>query len=165
MNHPHNQSLENSVASLGSSLSILRSSNENLENGVRDFSRLKTNLQTNKVFDIVTETDISNAKVEIAQETEPQIRVLLDRAEVELQRLERKKRSLTSKAQLQQVRLEQHTGRKSASTSSNAANSDEFTQQLAKLKELQQKKDRLQYSLSRLNLKGRKAKMSMAFAR
>lgn len=160
MDHPHNQSLENSVASLGSTLSLLRSTNENLETGIRDFARLKTNLKTNKVFDIVTETDINNAKAEIAQETEPQIRMLLERAEVELQRLERKKRSLTSKAQLQQVRLEQHTNTRRPNTSD-----QQMAQQLERLKELQQKKDRLQYSLSRLNLKGRKVRMSMAFAR
>lgn len=163
-----NSSLNNSVLSLQSSLSILRSTNDNLGKGISDFERLKTVLQTNKVFDIVTETDVNEAKVDLAKEIEPQIVALMKQAEEELARLERKERMLANKAKLQQVRLQSVTNDSKASNkkkdnTSSSTPDLELADKLDKLKQLQQKKERLAYSLSRINLKKRKVRMSMAF--
>ncbi|CAN6598398.1 DASH complex subunit Spc19p [Trichomonascus vanleenenianus] len=152
----YNLSLSNSVNSLNSALSILQSSNENL-NQVQDFGRLPTVLKTNKVFDIVTESEINEGKRELAAETEPQVMALLRKAEQEIARLERKERSLSSKAELQRIRLEQV---------SNVTNvGSDLQERIERLRMLQREKERLSYSLSRLNLKQRKARMSMAFQR
>jgi len=157
--------MENTAASLNSTLSLLRGTNQNLKDGTKDFARLRTILQTNKVFDIVTETDIAEAKVDVAKETEPQILALIEKINVELSRMERKQRSLTSKAQLQSVRLEQTVKPRQDTSIKNSTTVDVgIAEQLDKLKQLQQKKERLAYSLSRINLKKRKVRMSMAFS-
>jgi hypothetical protein len=125
-----------------------------LKEGVDDFDRLKTVLHNDRVFGVVTETDVIQAKEEVATELQPQIASLVKRVEQELTRLERQERTLIAQAELQAVRLGQST-----SISSNKPTAE----QLERLDELQQAKDRLAYSLKRLDLQKHQARVSLAF--
>lgn len=113
----------------------------------------------------MAEQEVLDAKTELAQEVEPQVASLLSRIEVELARLERKEKGLSSKAKLQEVRIQQLEAliNSEASGYRRGVNSDRATEeQLEELRELQAQSDRLAYSLSRANLKQRKMRMSMA---
>lgn len=105
-----------------------------------------------------------DAKAELAQEVEPQVASLISRIEVELARLERRVKGLASKAQLQELRIQQLEALidSEASGSSYRRNNQATEAQLEQLRELQDQSDRLAYSLSSANLKQRKMRMSMA---
>jgi DASH complex subunit SPC19 len=121
---------------------------------LKDFDRVKTVLSTNRVFGLVAESEIMEAKDQLAKETEPQIMQLLSKAEVELARLERRQTALEAKAQLQEVRLERFSS--GAGTRSKASQ-----EQQEKLKQLEETKSKLQSTLKKLNLQRQRARMSM----
>lgn len=142
---------------LESSVRLLDSSIKSLDKATRDVPRLKKVLDTQKVFGLVPELDLESAKKHLKMETHPQITYLMGKVEKELARLRRKKASLESKLQLQQVRLE--TAEKNGRDPRTTRHGDD--QKLARLKLLQNKKERLMYSLSRLNLQSTRARLSV----
>lgn len=146
---------------LQSSVGLLESSIESLDKAIADVPRLKKVLTTQKVFGLVPEVDLESAKRHLKDETHPQITYLVGKVEQELGRLKRKKASLENKLQLQQVRLTTaENGRESMGRHSiNKGSVDD--QKLAKLKLLQNKKERLKYSLSRINLQSTRARLSL----
>lgn len=121
---------------------------------VQDFDRVKTVLSNNRVFGLVAESEIMEAKDQLAKETEPQVMQLLSKADVELARLERKQTSLEAKAQLQEVRLDRFS-------SGTSAYSKASQEQQEKLKHLEETKSKLQSTLKKLNLQRQRARMSM----
>lgn len=155
----NNRSLSNSCTSLSTALSSLREINNTLDQNSKDFNRMSNVLNMNQVFGIVTESEINETKSQLASETQPQIEKLVARIENELARLDRKEKTLSSKAELQQGRLQEVT-----STAAYNSTATKNIEKMEKLRQLKEKRDRLAYSLSRLNLKGRKVRMSMAFA-
>lgn len=139
-----------------------------MDNATKEIPRLKKVLATNKVFGLVPELDLESAKRNIQNEVQPQVDALVLKIEKELNKLKRKKTNLASKVDLQQVRLENaaKSNRDSLSgikgiLASRIAKGDIDEQKLARLKLLQNKKERLKYSLSRLNLQDKKARLSM----
>lgn len=125
-----------------------------MSHSLQDFDRLRTIISNNRVFGLVAESDILEAKSQLAKETEPQIKQLLSKVEVELARLERKQTALEAKAQLQEVRLERY--------SAGSVRTKASPEQLEKLRQLEHTKSRLQSTIKKMNLRRQQARMSMA---
>lgn len=166
MSHTYN-SLSNCISSLSASVALLNDSLKTIDNATKDIPRLKKVLSTNKVFGLVPELDLESAKRNIQNEVQPQINALVLKIEKELSKLKRKKTNLASKVDLQQVRLENaaKSNRDSLSgikgiTANRISKGDIDELKLARLKLLQNKKERLKYSLSRLNLQDKRARLS-----
>lgn len=157
-------SLQGCVSALSSSLSSLRSASENLDKGTHDFPRLATVLQTNRVFDVVAEQKVLEAKHCLIQEVEPHITNLIARIEAELARLAAREKKLKAEAELKELRIQnQEILLKDFENSSSTQCARPVTnEQLAELSELQAESERLAYSLSKKNLKQRKMRMSLA---
>lgn len=161
-------SLQGCVSALSSSVTFLRSASEILDEGTRDFPRLAQILETNRVFDVVTEQEVFEAKDELTQEIEPQITELVARLEAELARLARREKGLASKAQMQDTLIQKleaqlEARRENFDGSANSWRARLATEeQLTELRELQTQSERLAYSLSKANLKQRKMRMSLA---
>lgn len=159
-----NSPLYSSSKILQSSVTLLDSSIKALDRATRDIPRLTKVLTTQKVFGLVPELDLESAKRNLQSETHPQISYLVDRIEKEVARLRRKKASLESKLELQQVRLQtaEKNSRDSRPSSRNSGVGKAVDpQKMARLKLLQNKKERLKYSLSRMNLQNTRARLSM----
>ena len=98
--------LYTSVHILDSSVELLNSSIRSLEYATRDVKRIKTVLNTQKVFGVVPELDLESAKRQVQSETNTQVSTLMGKLEKELERLRRKKAGLENNFKHQQVRLE-----------------------------------------------------------
>jgi DASH complex subunit SPC19 len=163
--------LRPAVASLRSSLTLLESSISILDEGVNDFPRLCKVLQTQKHFELLPEPDLREAQQSLVDEIAPAISQLLSTAETYVNQLARKEESLRARSELLEGRLQYgHKG-------SGGGDSDAQKQQgppvsdarALEMKRLQQKKERLQYAIQRLELetkqKERELRKSMAFVR
>lgn len=170
-------SLQGCVSSLSASCNILDSSLATLDTGISDFPRLIHVLQNTRHFELLPESDVVAAQNDLRGEIGPQREELLARVEKALHVLERKEYNLKSKKELQEVRLQQKPNRahlaQSTSSSrpsgsidaSNQGASDAGNAERAeKLRMLKSKKERLAYSLKRLQMEeqGRKTRMSLA---
>lgn len=155
----HLYSLQGCVTSLRASCSLLESSIASLDAGIHTFPRVSKLLQANRHFEVVGESEVVKAHQELAAEVEPQMEDLLRRAEQEMARLERKEKNLSSKSDLQQVRLHQ----RASSTRPTAAAGDteqkddrseraDSAAKVEKRKNLRLKRERLLFSLQRLEL-------------
>lgn len=156
--------LYTSVHILDSSVELLNSSIRSLEYATRDVKRIKTVLNTQKVFGVVPELDLESAKRQVQSETNTQVSTLMGKLEKELERLRRKKAGLENKFKLQQVRLEtaEKNGRESFTTTLRGGiHKSAEESKISRLRLLQNKKERLKYSLSRMNLQDTKARLSM----
>lgn len=142
-------------ANLTTAVDILHSTNKGLRDATADFDRLKTVLKSTRVFDVVTLHDVVQAKQELSSEIEPKVNKLLEKIEQELARLERREKSLVSRAQLQEVRLHQNENKVINSKPPSP-------EQLKRLKELQEKKAKLTYNLKTVNLQKQKARINAA---
>ena len=118
-------------------------------------------------FELVSERDLVAAQSTLLGELQPEVTSLLDRVEAHLDKLERREQSLIAKAELQEGRLSRprrssHAGAKSPSRG--AAGSAAV--QEIKMQQLKQKKERLSYAVSRLELQAgqreRQLRKSMA---
>lgn len=145
---------------LDRSTSALQSSNELLQLAIKDVARLRKVLNIQKVFGVVPERDIEAAKECAKTSSHPQIKELRERIYRDLDRLKRKREILKNKSELQKVRL--HTAEKNAVDSGNdsPAVAQASEPQIARLKLLRNKKDRLKYTLSRLKLQQTRTKLS-----
>ncbi|KAK7206925.1 DASH complex subunit Spc19 [Myxozyma melibiosi] len=111
MNSSYLYSLQGCVSSLRMSNDLLSSSIASLDSGVNDLPRMKTVLKTDRVFEVVPESEVNTVKQSLQGEVEPQIIDLLKMADTAISRLERREKNLVAKAQLQEVRLQQATRR------------------------------------------------------
>lgn len=148
-------SLTTSSRILQNTVRLLDSTISSLDTATRDTPRLKKVLETQKVFGLVPELDLESAKRHVHSETHPQIKHMVDRIGKEVGRLRRKKAALQSKVELQRVRLE--TAEKNRDSLGRSTANDI---KLERLKLLQDKKERLKYTLSRLNLQTTRARLS-----
>lgn len=164
-------SLEGCVASLSASCNILETSLSTLDTGISDFPRLITVLQNTRHFELLPESEVQAAQDDLRGEIGPQREELLRRAEKVLQVLERKEYSLKSKRELQDVRLQQRprdpapiTKGAAVAGPGSAGNDVENAERVERLRLLRSKKERLAYSLKRLQMEeqGRKNRMSLA---
>ena len=164
------------VTSLRSSLSLLDSSISILDEGVSDFPRLCKVLQTQQHFELLPEPQLHEAQQSLVDEIAPAINQLLSTAENYVNHLGRKEESLRARYELLEGRL--NHGRRGSSfggeaqTPKETSNSDHVPlskEKMLQMKMLQQKRERLQYGIERLELqskqKERELRKSMAVVR
>lgn len=147
---------------LENSVRLLEESKQTLDSTIGDIPRLMRVLDTQKVFGLVPELDLAAAKERVHTDTHPQIQYLMEQIQKETARLRRKKVSLESKFELNRVRLEA-AEKNAVDTSLRTANRPGFPEdehKVARLKFLRNKRDRLNYSLSRYKLQSARSKLS-----
>lgn len=169
-------SLGPAVSSLSASLALLESSISILDEGVSDFPRLCKVLQTQQHFELLPEPTLRDAQQSLLDEITPAIGQLLSTAENYVAQLSRKEESLKARYELLEGRLS-HSGRNSSSGTSshllkraNSASTSGLSEaKMLELKRLQQKKERLQYAVERLELQSkqreRELRKSMAIVK
>ena len=177
-------SLSGCVASLSASCNILQSSLTTLDQGIADFPRLSHVLQNQRHFELLPESEVLDAQRDLKEEVGPQREELLNRANKALAQLERVEYSLRKKKELQDVRLQQRPAAGSSAAAAGGGSSSSFgrsaytnyddigspagdgenDEKTERLRALRRKKEKLQYSLNRLQMEavGRKARMSLA---
>lgn len=160
-------SLQGCVASLSASCNILESSLSTLDSGIADFPRLIHILKSTRHFELLPESEVLAAHQEIYGEIGPQRDELMKRAEKGIQALERREYSLRSKAELQEVRLLQR--RPTSNMAQTPAvgpdpTDEENDERVERLRQVRSKKERLAYTLKRLQMEeqGRKNRISLA---
>jgi DASH complex subunit SPC19 len=170
-------SLAPAVSSLRSSLSLLDSSISILDEGVSDFPRLCKVLQTQQHFELLPEPTLREAQQSLVDEIVPAINQLISTAENYVNQLGRKEESLKARSELLEGRL--NSNRRSSSFgggSQSIRNGGRLSQasglsdtKMLEMKRMQQKKERLQYALERLELQSRQRerelRKSMAIVR
>ena len=164
------------VSSLRSSLALLDSSISILDEGVSDFPRLCKVLQTQQHFELLPEPELRDAQQSLVDEIAPAISQLLATAENYVNQLGRKEESLKARYELLEGRLN-HARRGSSFGGENArlkkADTGEGVplskDRMVEMKLLQNKKERLQYTIEQLELetkqRQRELRKSMAFVR
>ncbi|OBA21627.1 hypothetical protein METBIDRAFT_42656 [Metschnikowia bicuspidata var. bicuspidata NRRL YB-4993] len=149
---------------LRDSTKLLEGTAEVLDRTIQDIPRLQKVLDTEKLLGVVPDMDVRAAKESVSTEAHPQIEALSSLLEKNLAKLRRKKTSLESQARLLQVRLESAEnqsplrGERRFNRSTTLDSSHEAD--LARLRYLRHKSDRLSYNLSQAKLKNNRAKLS-----
>ncbi|KAI1629170.1 DASH complex subunit Spc19 [Exophiala viscosa] len=168
-------SLGPAVSSLRSSLTLLDSSISILDEGVSDFARLCKVLQTQQHFELLPEHALSEAQQSLVDEIVPAINQLISTAENYINQLGRKEESLKARSELLEGRLNNNR-RSSGFGASQPVRSVKASQPIGlndtrvlEMKRMQQKKERLQYAIERLELQSkqreRELRKSMAIVR
>jgi DASH complex subunit SPC19 len=156
-------SLGPSVSSLRSSISLLESSINLLDNSVSDFPRLRKVLSTQQHFELLPEPTLRAAQESILDEITPAITGLLGTAEAHIVQLGRREESLRARSELLEGRLENDRRRRKSSLG-DAQAQIQGSQNLGggltdpktlELKRLRQRKERLQYTVDRLELESK----------
>ncbi len=120
-------------------------------------------------FELVSEHDLTTAQSSLLSEIQPEVNTLLGRVETYLDKLERREQSLIAKAELQEGRLSQPSrssyGAKNGSIRGGGGSGLTAAEEM-KMQQLRQKKERLSYAVSRLELQAgqreRQLRKSMA---
>ncbi|KAF9735657.1 hypothetical protein PMIN02_009390 [Paraphaeosphaeria minitans] len=164
--------LEGCVGSLRSSMQLLDSSINILDEATNDFPRLEKVLQTTRHFELISEPDLQSAQSALLSEIRPEIESLLTRVQNYLDKLERREQSLIAKCGLNEGRLDtQDSNAESAfgarSKGSAGANRKPVSAvEEMKYKQLRAKKQRLSYAVETLEMQAkqreRQLRMSMA---
>ncbi|RLV88622.1 DASH complex subunit SPC19 [Meyerozyma sp. JA9] len=150
---PHYNSLDSCVSSLSASVELLDDALSALDDATHDVPRIKTVMTTNKVFGLVPSVDLENAKRDIHTEIKPRVQAMVELAGKRLEEARREHSNLAKKAALQQMRL-RDVDVAGAREPMRVLHQD--AEKLARLRLLQDKKDRLRQSLSRLQLQERR---------
>ncbi|PWN49567.1 hypothetical protein IE53DRAFT_345647 [Violaceomyces palustris] len=100
-------SLQSCIQSTQICCDTLEASTQTLDEGTRDFSRLSKVLVNQRHFDLVSESEIRRARERISSEVQPHIRELIQRAEANVQRDERRCTALKNKVAQQRIRISQ----------------------------------------------------------
>ena len=162
------------VSSLSSSLRLLQSSISILDEGVADFPRLCRVLSTQQHFELLPEPQLREAQQSLVDEIAPAINQLLSTAENYVNQLGRKEESLKARYELLEGRLSRD--KRGSSFGGGEINANEggkglvlSEEKLREMKRVQQKKERLQYAIERLELQSkqreRDLRKSMAVVR
>ncbi|KAI3403921.2 SPC19 [Candida oxycetoniae] len=151
--HPYNN-LENCSRSLRESIQLLKDCSNDLEEKTLDSKRMIQVLSTKKVFGLIPEFDLDDAKQSYRSTITPQLDEQVHKLEEELQILVLKRKSLASKLKLTKTRLNNYQrGMQSSDVDLeifvNNKNYDESS--VRKLQMLRNKKKRLQYTLNRVS--------------
>lgn len=125
-------------------------------------------------FELIPEQSLQTAQSSLLNEISPEVNNLLTRVSTYLDKLERREQSLVAKYELQQGRLDMQqrtpttsrpTSRARGKSLGGGGGSLGMAEQL-KMKQLKQKKDRLQFAIDRLQLQAgqreRQLRKSMA---
>lgn len=125
---------------LESATSILHASLDTLEAATKDTKRWNKILQTEKVFGLVPERDVTSASEAVEAGSHPQIQYLLQKVEKEVAKAKRKSSLLQSKQRIQKVQRE--------ATNLSMPSSAPDPYKIGRLKFLQSKRRRLEKVLS-----------------
>jgi DASH complex subunit SPC19 len=173
-------SLGPAVTSLRSSISLLESSINLLDQGVSDFPRLQRVLTTQQHFELLPEPTLRAAQQSILDEITPAITGLLATADAHVSQLGRREESLRARSELLEGRLESDRRRRSSALEVKRTSNQNLGRgekdgkdgndtKALELKKLRQKKERLQYTLGRLELESkqrqRELRRSMAIVK
>ncbi|KAK1622127.1 DASH complex subunit Spc19 [Colletotrichum phormii] len=93
------------VASLRTSLTFLQNSVSTLDTGVSDLPRLASVLRPTRHFELIPQPTLAAAEASLRDEIGPQIAKLLDRADAQIARRERRIETLQARCELLQGRL------------------------------------------------------------
>ncbi|GFF77555.1 mitotic spindle biogenesis protein Spc19, putative [Aspergillus lentulus] len=166
-------SLQASVDSLQSSLQTLDSSISTLDSAVSDFPRLCKVLQTTRHFELLPEPTLREAQQLLLDEITPSIAHLLSLASNHVEKLSRREQALKAKCELQEGRLHSNDSHQSSSRGLGAMrdrhrqDAGSAVAKAAEYRRLVQKKERLKYTVERLELQSqqreRQLRKSMAF--
>ncbi len=160
------------VQSLSSSLALLTSATNILDSGVADYPRLTRVLSTQQHFELLPEPQLRAAQQSLVDEIAPAISQLLSTAEKYVDELGRREEGLKARYELLTGRLE---GRRRQSSLGQAGkpspqdSTEDAKGRAVEMKLLRQKKERLQYAISGLELqtkqRERELRKSMAVVR
>jgi DASH complex subunit SPC19 len=162
------------VSSLRSSLTLLNSSIDILDSGVKDFPRLVKVLKTHQHFELLPEPTLREAQQSLVDEIAPAIQHLLSVAEFHVNQLGRREENLKARSELLEGRLNRDSrgrgsgfGEEAVVRGGGAEGVVPLTSaRMSEMKRLQQKKERLLYAIGRLELqskqKQRELRKSMA---
>lgn len=157
--------LENTIYSLQESTYLLKKSIKIMDEFTSDTKRLSNIFLTRKVFGLVPESDLEDAKTKFKKEIEPYLNKLMHFIDEELKRVNRTKVKMQNKYNLLQIRLshrnKQHSVNNEFNIDENYDYNEKELQNLAQLKMIRNKKERLKYSLSRINLQEKKRRLSI----
>ncbi|GAQ07301.1 DASH complex subunit spc19 [Aspergillus lentulus] len=151
-------SLQASVDSLQSSLQTLDSSISTLDSAVSDFPRLCKVLQTTRHFELLPEPTLREAQQLLLDEITPSIAHLLSLASNHVEKLSRREQALKAKCELQEGRLHSNDSHQSSSRGLGAMrdrhrqDAGSAVAKAAEYRRLVQKKERLKYTVERLEL-------------
>jgi DASH complex subunit SPC19 len=99
------------------------------------------------------ESALTDAQTALHDEIAPEVTQLLQRVETHLAKMERHEQALVAKAELQEGRLEQHAASRAGKDQGDAFGAIAGTGEKAeRLRALRAKKERLTYTVQRLNL-------------
>lgn len=156
-----NDILVDCVECLKRSVSLLNDSLEILDETTKNVPRLKKVLKTRKVFGLVPDVDLDHASKTLIEELQPQIQSLSNKMVGEMSKLRKKRDGLARKIELQHLRLESIEKSKELSIRGNqilnSANLDAV--KLERYKILKDKRERMNYSLSRRLLQLKRTSM------
>lgn len=93
-------SYDDCVASLSHSLSFLTSSVQTLERATTDLPRLSTTLRTTRHFELIPQPSLAAAEASLRDEIGPHITLLLERADTQVERQERRIETLKARSEL-----------------------------------------------------------------
>ncbi|ROT39234.1 hypothetical protein SODALDRAFT_330800 [Sodiomyces alkalinus F11] len=155
------------VSSLTHSLSFLTSAVQTLESATSDLPRLATVLQTTRHYELIPSARLAAAEASLRDEIGPSIALLLDRAEAQVDRRDRRIETLKARSDLLAGRLAagdsestataHGSGSRSRPKSAAAAGAGERRHTLAgerglKARAVRSRKEGLKYSVERLEL-------------
>lgn len=166
---PRFNNLENCTNSLRESINILQNSNQLLDDTLKGSNRLSKILSTRKVFDVIPELDLNDAKRNFANNINPQINDNLQKLLDELIKLTTRKNTLLNELKMLKVRSKKYKNKRNNKPTGKNINrllSDADIESLlnnlklqdkydiGKIRQLQvlrDKKNRLKYTLSRMS--------------
>lgn len=148
--HPYNN-LQNCNNSIKESIELLRNSNQKLKDSTSDSARLKHILSTKKIFGLVPELDLDDAKQSYSETITPQVNKRFVKLKEETNRLELRLKELAQELNLAKERLNSYRNGREAWE----LNTDELLQdprydrqKLKRLKDLQNMRSRLQFNVN-----------------
>ena len=163
------------LTSLRTSTSLLASSLSILSAGTRDLLRLSHVLSQTRHFELAPASSLAEAQTAVLAELKPEVERLLCAVENTIEKRERREEWLRARYALGQGRLNRDSGTQledrgsKRGTSAGAAEEARGPVDEAKARRLQQKRERLSYTVQRLQLeasqKERKLRQSMAFVK
>lgn len=154
--------LHDSIRTLSESVTLLDESLKTLTSTTNDIPRIQKVLHTRRVFGLVPESDMDGAKRMFQGEIEPWMKLMVERVEKDLDKITRRRTNLKNKCDLQVVRIASAAAGKVSETPETTGSPERkiATLKLSHLKFLQNKKNRLKYTLSRRNLQEKKLRLS-----
>lgn len=144
------ESLQQSVESLEDTIVILRNSVAKLEKNSQSNNHLtQTMLKSKRVFELVPEYDVQEAKLDLIEEVEPLVKTLEDKLEKSMVRMKREADTLQQTYELNKLRLNKDVSQRGDNDISMdvVVMASSTNEELEELKMLKAKKERLQHRL------------------